>query len=73
MATFLSEPLGGTLLDTFWPPMGHPWFDFVDFLQDFTSKIDPKFKDSRATTGTNHTFNKNKQGFPNNFTGNQSK
>lgn len=57
-ATCFSEPLGGTPLDQFWPPLGHPWSDFVDFLQDFRSKIGPKFKDSRATNSTNHTFKK---------------
>ena len=25
------ENLGGTPLDRFWPPLGHPWFEFVDF------------------------------------------
>ena len=57
-ATCFSEPLGGTPLDQFWPPLGHPWSDFVDFLQDFRSKSGPKFKDSRATNSTNHTFKK---------------
>jgi hypothetical protein len=58
VATCFSEPLGGTPLDQFWPPLGHPWSDFVDFLQDFRSKIGPKVKDSRATNSTNHTFKK---------------
>ena len=38
---------GGTPLDQFWPPLGHPWSDLVDSLQDFRSKIGPKFKDSK--------------------------
>ena len=50
--------LWGVPLDQFWPPLGHPWSEFVDFLQDFKSKIGPKFKDSRATNGTSHTFKK---------------
>ena len=45
-------------LDRFWPPLGHPWSDFVDFLKDFGSRIAPNFKDSRATIVTNHTFKK---------------
>ena len=58
VATCFSEPLGGTPLDQFWPPLGHPWSDFVDSLQVFRSKIGRKFKDSRATNSTNHTFKK---------------
>ena len=54
---------GGTPLDQLWPPLGHPWSDFVDFFQDFRSKIGPKVKDSRATNSTNHTFRK-KTGIP---------
>ena len=50
--------LGVPSLDRFGLPLGHPWSDFVDFLQDFKSKIGPKVKDSRATNSTNHTFKK---------------
>jgi hypothetical protein len=53
-----SEPLGGTPLDRLWPPLVHPWFDFVDLLEDFGSKFALNFKDSRATNVTNHTFKK---------------
>ncbi len=58
LAACFSEPLGGTPLDQFWPPLRHPWSDFVDFLQDSRSKIYPKFKYSRTTNSTNHTFKK---------------
>ena len=57
-ATRLSEPLGATPLDRFWPPLGHPWSDCVTFLKDFGSKFTPNFKDSKATNVTNHTFKK---------------
>jgi hypothetical protein len=33
-ATYFSEPLGGTRLNQFWPPLGHPWSEFVTFLKD---------------------------------------
>ena len=32
------------------------WSDVVDLQEDFGSKFAPKFKQSRATDGTNHTF-----------------
>ena len=49
---------GGYPLGPILASLGHPWSDFVDFLQDFKSKIGPKFKDSRATNNTNHTSKK---------------
>ena len=57
-ATRFSEPLGGYPLGPIWPPLGHPWSDFVDLLEDFSSNFAPIFKDSRAMNGTNHTFKK---------------
>ena len=30
---------GGTPLDRFWKPLGHPWSDFVDCLEDFRSSF----------------------------------
>ena len=57
-ATCFSEPLGGTPLDRFWLPLGHPCFDLEDFLEEFSSKFAPKFKFSRAANGSNHTFKK---------------
>ena len=51
-ATCFSEPLGGTPLNRCWPPLGHPWSDVVDFLEDCSSKCAPNFK---AIHGTNTT------------------
>ena len=31
VATCFSEPLGGTPMDRCWPPLRHPWSDFLDF------------------------------------------
>ena len=54
-------------LHQFRPPLAHPWFDFVTFLEDVGNKIAPDFKDSRATHVTKHTFRKKKKkkGFTN--------
>ena len=49
---------GGTPLDRFRPPLRHPWSDFLVLGVNVRSKSAPKFKDSRATNCTNHTFNK---------------
>ena len=61
-ATYNFRTSGGTPLVWFWPPLGHPWFDFVDLLHDSRSNFAPNFEDSRATNYTNHTFKQNKQG-----------
>ena len=75
---FFARPLvrnlwKGTPLDRFWYPLGHPWSDFIDLLEDFRSKSAPNFKDSRATNGTNHTLKKTSKDKQINFTDRQSK
>ena len=60
----------GHPLDRCWPPLGHPWWDFV--LEDFKKQIAPNVKESRATNGTNHTFKKQAM-IQNNDTDNHSK
>ena len=40
--------LGGTTFNRLWHPMGHPWSDFVDLLEDVGSNFAPNVKDSRA-------------------------
>ena len=45
-------------LDRFWPPLGHPWSDFINFLLDSRSNFAPNFKDSDATNYLHHTFKK---------------
>ena len=39
---------GGTPLDRFWYPLGHPWADVVHFLEELRSNFAPNVKDSRA-------------------------
>ena len=55
---FFAAGLGVPPWTDFWPPLGHSMSDVVDSLEDFGSNFAPKFKDSRATKCTNHTFNK---------------
>ena len=45
-------------MDRCWPPLRHPWSDFLNFSEDRQSKIAPNIKDFRATNGASHTFKK---------------
>ena len=40
-------------LERFWPPLGHPWSDCPNLLDELRSHFTPNVKDSRALQSNN--------------------
>ena len=61
--------LWGGALNRFWPPLGHTWFDFVDFLEDSNNTNTFVTKKQRFQSNKWHQphLKKNKQGFKKNI------
>ena len=59
-ATCFSEPLRGTPLDRFWPPLGHPWSDVTTFSISAASLLNKSKVSEQQMSPT--TASKNKQG-----------
>ena len=72
VATCFSKPLGCTPLDRCWPPLGHPWSDFLDLLGDVRSSFAPNVKKTEQQIAPTTPSTKQAR-TQNNYTDNQSK
>ena len=56
------EPLGGTPLDRCWPPLRHPWSDFLDVLKELEAKLLQKSKIPEQQMAPDTPSKNNRQG-----------